>query len=583
VTSRKSLRHLGLSVRIIALLTLALVPLGAIAVYQASRLVADESTRASRASIALTEQAAYRERQVIERAIGAADTLGAVLQWIQDDPDACRRYLSTHVEATAAYSFIGYKSIDGIIRCSSAGGTYDYSTSPELQSMLSDPGPRVFADSSAPISQTSVMVVMHPAYDEDGMLDGFVVISIPHESFEPGDDLNLEVKPFVLITFNRQGTILTSENGGEQALRQLPDDLDLATLLASEPIAFSGTSAAGAPRQYTVVPLVPGVVSALGSWEIDRPLSGRLPVIGSTVALVLLMWLASVIVAFFAVHQLVVRGVGSLARDIRRFATHRKLPEPDEDATGELHDLNKAFRDMAESIVYSDAALEDAVHEKQVLLKEVHHRVKNNLQLISSIMNLQLRRTVSNETRAIVRRLQDRVTAMAAIHRSLYQTDDKGTLNAGQILHETVNQLVTVGLSPEQRVDLKADIDDVIMYPDQAVPFSLMVSETVTNALKHAGGTHPQIAVRLKLLGAEQARVEVINTLGDTADLDDQEPSTGLGNQLITAFARQLDGTLTRGPENGNYVVCVTFPVQTFRHEYLAHDIVRASRSGTET
>lgn len=568
----KFIRKAGLSLRIIALLSLALLPLGAIAIHQGSRLSAEAQQRSSDALIALTEQAAFRERQVIERAIGAADALGSMLRLLKEDTDACQRYLSDYVDETPGYSFVGFQDLDGIIRCSSAGIIGDFSGSELFQDALRNPRPMVFADRAARVSQTSVLVIMHPAYHND-TLGGFVIMSVSHVSFEPKNDPNLARAPFILVTFNPQGMILTSENGVAQAKAKLPDGLDFAELARAPAQAFRGRSADGEEREYAVVPVVPGAVSALGSWGTKEPMLGAFAPLRSTTTIVGLMWLASIAVAFFSVHQLVVRGLRKLSDQVRAFADHRSLPDSNPRGAGELGHLQLAFAEMAESTIRDEAALEDAVHEKHVLLKEVHHRVKNNLQLISSIINMQLRKGASAETTTVVRRLQDRVAALAAIHRTLYQSEDIGIINVTQILRSIISQIANLGLSENSTVSVETDLEDVVLYPDQAVPLALLVSEAVTNALKYTQGDHAQINIRMRLQGTASARVEIANTVTLETPLD--QHNNGLGTQLIEAFAMQLDGSLTRQIENGTYVLAVDFPVLAFdpeKHGGEPHD-----------
>lgn len=559
--ARSQLQRASLSLRIIVLLSVALLPLGAIAILQAGQLSRETTEKASNALVALTEQAAFRERQVIERTIGAADALGAVLPLIKDDAAACQRYLSQYVAQTNRYSFIGFQDTDGIISCSSAGGVYDYSGSAQFAEIMADPRPYVFADRSAQISQTSVMVVTHPAY-EDEILSGHVIMSVPHASFEPTNDLNVTQNPFVLITFNKGGMILTSENEARIARQRLPDQFDLTLLATDQPVTFTGTSASGEPREYAAVPIIPGTVFALGSWEVDISPLGRFAPVTSTVILSGVMWLASIVVAFFAINQLIVRGIRNLSTQIQQFSVNRAMPDKAPDGMGELGDLQIAFHDMAETTIRDEAALENAVHEKQVLLKEVHHRVKNNLQLVSSIMGMQRRENVNPETKEVVGRLQDRVTALASVHRALYEAEDIGTIDAGQTLRKIINQIMAMALTEEKKLRVQTELDGVLLYPDQAVPLSLLMSEAVTNSLKYIGGPDPKITIKLHMTSDKEARLQVLNTLGDTPAAAHE--STGLGTQLIKAFVSQLDGELVTKTQDHLYSVSVIFPVHPF-------------------
>ena len=153
-----------------------------------------------------------------------------------------------------------------------------------------------------------------------------------------------------------------------------------------------GTNGLGQRRAFAVVPILRGTVYAVGSWDAEavlaEPIGRRVP----PWVFPILMWAACLLVAYVAVHRLVIRHVAELRRQMREFADHRRLPggalRPG--APAELAEMAGGFAAMAERILREDAETEDRLHEQKVLLREVHHRVKNNLQLISSIINMQI-------------------------------------------------------------------------------------------------------------------------------------------------------------------------------------------------
>ncbi len=234
-------------------------------------------------------------------------------------------------------------------------------------------------------------------------------------------------------------------------------------------------------------------------------------------------------------------------------------------APSELHEVSDAFDRMTESVIHDEADLEDMIHQKEVLLREVHHRVKNNLQLIASIINMQIRKAKSDESKGLMKGLQDRVMSLATIHRELYQTTGLTDIRADELLHSIVRQIVKMGAQPGAPFDVETRFDDVRLTPDQAVPLSLLVTEALANALKYSvapDGQTPELTVTLTRAADGLAVVEVVNSAaGLPMTLPVGGVGTGLGDQLIRAFAQQLGGTLDRGHDGAVYRLVLSFPV----------------------
>ncbi|WP_386331149.1 sensor histidine kinase [Sulfitobacter sediminilitoris] len=222
--------------------------------------------------------------------------------------------------------------------------------------------------------------------------------------------------------------------------------------------------------------------------------------------------------------------------------------------------MEAAFINMGESILQDEATLEDSLREKNILLKEVHHRVKNNLQLISSIMNMQIRQAKTEDASLVLRRLQERILSLATVHKNLYQNDDLVRVDASVLLHESVNQLLSVGLAPGSNVKVTQKYEPISLEADDAAPLTLLVSEAVTNALKYVtnddrrGG---EIEIKLDYDGPDHAKLSLRNTTGGVPE----QEGTGLGSKLIHAFARQLNGQINVEETEDQYTIEITFPI----------------------
>ncbi|MGY9049145.1 MAG: sensor histidine kinase, partial [Rhodobacterales bacterium] len=442
----------------------------------------------------------------------------------------------------------------------------DISTSPNFQFIVNNPHSTVQLNEAPRISKTAVLMVAEPFYRND-TLAGYVALSIPaiglRDSALPDPDSDMAE----LLTFNTSGQVLSSRSPREHTVELLPDALDLATLSQTTAQSFKARSADGQTRIFAVAPLVPGLVYALSIWPQDGSAATAVQVNDFAKLLPFLMWAASVIVAFLAINRLVIRHVRTLSQQMRNFARNRRVPQvtAGDQMALELRDMESDFLHMADAILQDEAQLENALREKTILLKEVHHRVKNNLQLISSIMNMQIRQSDSYETQQVLRRLQERIRGLATIHRNLYQTEDLGHVDAGRLLDDLIHQMSLVADQSPSRVKLETNLEHVELYPDQAVPLSLLTAEALTNAVKYIRpdpNGASRVSIRFNRVGANRAVIEISNTCSG----EDCEPSnsTGLGSRLIRAFSTQLGGELEQGAIDDIYTVRVEFTLTDF-------------------
>lgn len=195
----------------------------------------------------------------------------------------------------------------------------------------------------------------------------------------------------------------------------------------------------------------------------------------------------------------------------------------------------------------SQRKLLDSLHEKEVLLKEVHHRVKNNLQIISSIFNLQ-KQYVDDHPRALelLRDSQDRIRSMSFIHESLYQTKNFSHVDLATYIDGLTRNLM-MSYSLSGKVELDKDLQPVELVLDQAIPCGLILNELISNSLKHAFPDGMAGRIRIGLRAIDE-RVEITiedNGPGLPADFD-QQRDANLGLQLVETLIGQLDGRIER-------------------------------------
>lgn len=556
----------GLRFQIIFLLTLALLPIGAVAVYQTNRVEeqADQSTRL--ALLALTARAARSEEKTLERAIGVAEFFSSIAEVFIDNPARCADELPSFIEANPLYSFVGFLPKSGIAACSSSDKVIDFSSWPNFAETFAKQERTLDVNPKAPASGTSVFIVSEP-FTVGGEFAGFVSLSIPHTALPTAVDSFEDMGLVELLTFNERGEVLTARNSAPSEVTELPQGRDLAQLTNSGRIAFAGTNMADEQRTYTVVPIGGSPARVMGVWRSNQSFASRLDAFIKPAIFPVLMWFASMAVALLSVYMLVLRHITRLQQNMDAFSKNRSIDKNSAKIVMpyELHALTGHFDSLTDDIMREEARLENTLREKNVLIKEVHHRVKNNLQLIASIMNMHIRTAKEAETKTVLSRVQDRVLSLATIHRDLYQSHEGGRVNTGDLVKEIVQKSLEMGIAVDTETEVNTDIDPVLLYPDQAVPLSLLVAEAMTNAMKHIGTKQsdaPYVSATLKQEGSH-CTLTIVNSIG-TYEAQD---STGLGEQLINAFAIQLGGRPVIEQTAQQYSFTLEFSVEEFEPE----------------
>jgi len=192
-----------------------------------------------------------------------------------------------------------------------------------------------------------------------------------------------------------------------------------------------------------------------------------------------------------------------------------------------------------------------SLHEKEVLLKEVHHRVKNNLQIISSILNLQSSTIEDQKILEILKNSQDRIRSMSLIHELLYQRKDFSTISFAEYIQSITTNLFH-SYNQNNNVKLDLQLSEINLDLDLSIPCGLIINELVTNSLKYAFEKKQEGRITIKLF-IEDYKVFLIisdNGKGFPQDLDYRK-TTSLGMQLVVALVDQLGGQIELDKQNG--------------------------------
>lgn len=215
----------------------------------------------------------------------------------------------------------------------------------------------------------------------------------------------------------------------------------------------------------------------------------------------------------------------------------------------------------------TEAELRRTLAERELLLREVNHRVKNSLQLVLSMLSLQGGEFREAGAKELFAKAIARVTAIASIHERLYQDTDPLTIDVQTYLSGLCAELARAGIGDERHADLRTDIEHIRLPTEHGVSLALIVNELVMNALKH-GRTNERpaiIHVSLRRIDAGQARLTIADngpglSPGDSGN--SAKPPSGLGSRLISMLVRQLNGQLHVEHADG-YAAHITFPLQS--------------------
>ncbi len=199
--------------------------------------------------------------------------------------------------------------------------------------------------------------------------------------------------------------------------------------------------------------------------------------------------------------------------------------------------------------------IHESLKEKIVLLREIHHRVKNNLQIVSSLLNLQAGYITDKKVLEILKESQNRIRSMALIHEKLYQSPDLDKINFSEYIQSLTKDLFRSYQSQLNRINIRSEVGEIFLEIDQSILCGLIINELISNAIKHAfkGKGKGEILVQLFQDGEDYQIIVKDDGIGFPKDID-IENTDSLGLQLVTSLTGQMSGKIDIKSNNGTVV-----------------------------
>jgi two-component sensor histidine kinase len=489
------------------------------------------------------------------------------------DTTACEKVLKSAIGPYPAYAVASLLSADGHPLCRSTGyrASSDAASAPWFKDALAGQA-SISSYTFAPVLKQPILVYGTPVKDAAGHVLAVIGLAIRLDWLaSTGQEPGLPPEASVYLLDRDAKPLVTSEPNGHSG-DGLPPAAILQAAVRGGTRVFDAVGGDGMARNYALHSIASGglfIVFGQPTATVIAPLQRDLAIQIGILAVVVLGGLAA---ALIGSRLLVTRWIAKLTAEARAIAAGQSGPsESFAGAPTEFRELNDTLIAMAARIKARESELSESVAQKQMMLREIHHRVKNNLQTVTSLLNLYARIPRGEAIKQAFADVQTRINALALVHRHLYESQDLREIDLAAFM-TGLCRLVQDGCGvPARRVKLDVEIPTATMTGDRAVPLALLTTEILTNAFKHAFPENRagRISVRLTIGEHDAAQLVIAdNGVGTTKAPETGLPST-MGQTLIGAFTRQLGGTLTTSGPPGT-TVTIDFGLVPHPPEHLA-------------
>jgi two-component sensor histidine kinase len=538
----------SLRLRLMVAVTLALTPIILASVVQGMDRARRDAADVRERLIQTARAASTSEENILAAAEQIARAL-ANLPDVRDASPSCHQNLSDALRGVAFFTNISRVNSQGIIVCSAlaAASGADLSAQPVWKEISSGDSFRVSAETARSGGDRRAMLGMLPLRDDSGRFMGAISIAIDVGWL----DFVVRSSPLprgsVVAIFDRYGRVLASNREEiANALFRHPGYRDDAEV-------YSADDSSGHTWTYATAALLGKNVFAGFAMRRASLFGATYLHVGTDFIVPFLMIALTWVAVWIATERQVTRWIVYLRRISGAYRSGHYAVRPAlQGAPTEFQMLSTALSDMAESIQDRDRRLREALVQKSLLLREIHHRVKNNLQIVMSLLNLQAKQLQDSVAKDALRQSRARINALALVHKILHEIEDQSLVDLKPLLEDLTYQTSEAFAGDQLGIKIATDISSHPVPGDFAVPIALVTVEALTNVFKHAfpPGRLQDNTIWVTLVPVEAHRLRL--AVEDNGVGFDSAPEENVGVRLIRTFAQQIGAVLTLNSSFGH-------------------------------
>lgn len=550
--------------RLLLIVTIALIPIVVVSIFQGvGRVqrdfgdVRDQLTNGAN-STAENYQNVFGSGEQIMRAVGSIADVRAMT-------GNCDAIMADTMVGVRYFTNLSRVDANGTIRCSAMAlaKSVNISDIPTFQETKKTGAMVVSPLLVSRATGQSVVGSQLALRKPDGAYDGSVAITLDLHWFE----YLMRRQPIpagaVVAVFDRNGVVLASNDPA------VAPAFTAAALAAGtpDPASISAKDKDGHAWRFGLASLVGNNIFVAYGMRESRLFGQTYLHVAIDFLLPIFMILFAWGAIWIATDRQVTHWINYLRRIAAAYRSGHYAIRPD--LTGaplEFHSLGDAMSEMAENIQDRDRRLRESVNLKSTLIREIHHRVKNNLQIVMSLLSIQANQVKDPGARDALMQAQTRINALALVHRILNELEDQSTLDLKQLLEELSRQIAE-GMGEVDHVRIEVDVPHMVVNSGIAVALALFTVEALTNIYKHAYPSRASGVIRVSLRPDAPGKLKLA-IADDGVGYKMDETGKSVGSRLIRTFGAQLGGVSAVTSEEGQgTVVSLVFPDPAQRDE----------------